>query len=81
MLKFLNIFGKKKLFLSFEYGVTLATVAKTLDIELTRDIVQRAEDILIKEFSQKDPGRLATDMATTLLAVLEPSGEVTDHLQ
>lgn len=58
--------------LAFEYGLTLSETMKGMNQELTPEIVSRAEDIIFKEFSKKNPQRLAVDMIANLLASIEP---------
>jgi len=65
-------YSQKKLLLGFEYGVTLSDTMKGMNQELTPEIVSRAEDIIIKEFSQKNPERLAVEMIPNLMASIEP---------
>ncbi len=66
------VFGKKKLILAFEYAVTLADVVHQNKAELTPEIVERMEAIILKEFPAKSAERLAIDMNVNVLAALEP---------
>lgn len=59
----------QKLLLSFEYGVILKDVAKD---KLDSEMVKRAENIILSEFSKKSPTKLATEMIPNLLASIEP---------
>ena len=70
MFKF-PLFGKKKLKLAFEYGLTIADVAKQQNVELTPEIIDRAEHIILEEFSTKSPTRVFVDMIPNILAVFE----------
>lgn len=63
-------FGRKKLFLAFEYGVVLAEVAQKQGVELTPEIVERAERMIEGEF-KKDPTRLSVDIIPNILSVFE----------
>lgn len=63
--------NNKKLLLAFEYGIILSNVAKAMDVELTTEIVKRAEDMIINEFKGKSPTKLATDMHPNLLSIFE----------
>jgi len=67
----LPFFNKKKLILSFEWGVILADVAKKQNIELTPEIIERAEKIIVNEFQSKSPTQLAGHMEVILLAIFE----------
>lgn len=71
--KLLNnlFFGKKKLFLAFEYGVVLADVAQKQGIELTPEIVARAEKMLENEFRNETASHLAVTMVPNILSVFE----------
>lgn len=62
-------YSTKKLLLSFEYGVILKDVAKD---KLDSEMVKRAENIILSEFSKKPPTKLATEMIPNLLASIEP---------
>jgi hypothetical protein len=75
MLK-LPYFGKQKLELAFEYGIILADVLKSNDKEITKEIVQRMEKILVKECTEKSVSRVALDMIPNILACLEPSDTI-----
>lgn len=67
----LPFFGKKKLLLAFEYGVILSQVAKEQGVELTPEMVLRAEAMIENEFSTQNPTRLAVEMTPLLLTVFE----------
>lgn len=74
MKKILSMFpfySKKKLLLSFEYGIVLADVAKEMGQHVTPEMVMKAEEMIINEFSQKSPTRLAVEMTPNLLAMFE----------
>lgn len=68
----LSIFGKKKLLLAFEFGIVLSDVAKDLNIEMTREIVLRAEKLLENEMRHSTASDFACKMNVYTLAVLEP---------
>lgn len=65
-------YGKKKLRLAFEYGLTLSNTMHEMKQELTFDIVSRAEDIMVKEFSTKTASKVACEMTPNLMASIEP---------
>lgn len=68
-----NLFySKKKLLLSFEFAVVLSDVAKQMNIDMTQDIVMRAEELLLKELGHGSADKFACDMQVFVLAVLEP---------
>lgn len=73
MLKFLRsrFFGKKKILLSFEYGVVLSQVAAEQGIELTPEMIERAEDMIIGEFGSQSPTRLSVEMIPNIMSVFE----------
>lgn len=64
-------FGVEKLRLSFEYGLTISRVAHQHNIELTTEIVQRAEKILENEFRNQTATFLAVNMVPIILSVFE----------
>lgn len=70
MFKF-KFYGKKKLLLAFEYGLTIAKVAQEQNVELTPELVERAEKIVVAEFTSKNPERLAVEMVPNILATFE----------
>lgn len=69
----LPLYSNQKLLLSFEYGVILSKTAQELGFEITKDVMIRAEEILIAEFKKNDPTKLSTEMVTNILAMVEPS--------
>ena len=70
MIKF-PFYGKKKLRLAFEYGVTIGDVAKWQNVVLTPKIIERAEEIIVSEFSSKSASKVANEMQVNLLAIFE----------
>lgn len=73
MLKFLRhrFYGKQKLMLAFEYGVILSQVAQEQGVEMTPELMEKAEFMLENEFKDKTPTELSTDMASNLMSVFE----------
>lgn len=67
----LPLFGKKKLLLSFEYGVILAQTALENKAELTPELIEKAEEMILGEFSKGDATRIAVDMVPNILSVFE----------
>jgi hypothetical protein len=66
-------FGKKKLLLAFEYGVILSETAKEKGVELTPEIVRKAEEMILSEFPGKTPTRLSIETLANILAMFETS--------
>jgi hypothetical protein len=66
-----GLYNKQKLLLAFEYGLVLSDVAKQKGVELTPEIVKRAEDLLEKEFKANTASYNATHMVPNLLAIFE----------
>lgn len=56
----------------FEYGFTLSEVAKERCLPLTKEVVQRCEDILLKELKQKGWRQVTIEMIPNILASFEP---------
>lgn len=69
------VFTEQQLIMSFEFGVTLSECAKDLNVELTRDIVERMEEIVKKELKERTLGKIALDFPALILAAFEPSAE------
>ncbi len=68
-------FGKyteQKAMLAFEFAIVLSDVAHDLKIEMTREIVLRAEDILLLELGNQTAEQFANRMNVLAIAVLEP---------
>jgi len=71
-IKFKRFFhGNTKLLLSFELGIMLAKVAQENNIELTKEIVERAEKIILNEFQTRSPQQIASSMELLALAIFE----------
>lgn len=68
--------SNKKLLLAFEYGIILAEVARQQGVEVTKEISERAEEIILNEFQRKGAEKLALEMHQNLLAVFQPSHDV-----
>lgn len=65
------LYSNQKLRLAFEYGVAIADVAKKEGVELTPEIIKRAEEIIVSEFSSRSASKVACEMVPNLLAVFE----------
>lgn len=70
MLK-LPFFSRQKLLLAFEYGLTIQRVAYENKVEMTQEIVARAEKIVANEFKTQSATFLATNMVPIILAIFE----------
>ena len=71
-MKVLPIYGKKTVRLSLEFGLLLSESAIKLNVMLTPEIVQRAEDIFLKELKTSSLEKIAVNFTPLLLACLEP---------
>lgn len=66
------IYGDKKLIAAFEFGMLLAEVMRQNENLLTPEIIERAEKILVEEFSTKSHKRVVLDTLPNILAAIEP---------
>lgn len=64
-------YGKEKLLLAFEYGLTIQRVAYEQKVEMTKEIVERAERVLENEFRNQSATFLATNMVPIILSIFE----------
>ncbi len=62
---------RKKLLLAFEYGLALENCARENGVELTPELVERAEGMIESEFQTHTPTFLAVNMVPNLLTVFE----------
>ena len=67
----LPLYSQKKLLLSFEYAIVLYDVAKMNGVELTPELIERTQSMIIKEFTKNSPTRIAVNMIPNLLAMFE----------
>lgn len=72
MLK-IPLHSNKKLLLAFEFGIHIADVAKEQGVELTPELVKRAEHILLNEFQTRGAQYIANNWNALLLSVFEPN--------
>lgn len=70
MLK-LPFIGKKKLFLAFEYGLIVAEIAKQHNIEMTPELVEKAEKMIEGEFFNQRATHLAGNIIPNILSIFE----------
>jgi len=66
-----RFYSRKKLLLAFEYGVIIAEVAQKQGVEVTPELMKKAEIMIESEFSKKSPTRLAVDTLPNVLSVFE----------
>lgn len=71
--KTLKLHNNKKLTLAFEFAVIISETAKSMNVELTKEIVERAEKILLEEFNSRSAQEIANSMQGLALAVFEPN--------
>jgi len=62
---------KQKTLLAFEYGVVFAKVAKDMGVELTEELMIKAEKMLSNEFQNQNSTRLAVDMVPNIMSIFE----------
>ncbi len=67
----LPFFGRKKLLLAFEYGLTIARTANEMKVELTPELVEKAEIMIENEAKTQTDSRFATQMVPNILSVFE----------
>lgn len=70
-MKMLLKLNKKKTLLAFEYGLIISHTAKEHNVELTPELVERAEEMLLNEFAEKDPTQLSVDMMANIMSIFE----------
>ena len=66
------LFGKKKIRLAVEFGLILAVTAMERKVELTPEIVIRAQEIFLNECKTRTNTQVAVMMVPNILAALEP---------
>ncbi len=71
MFKLPFIFGRKKLLLAFEYGLTLAETARKMKVKMTPELVERAETMIEGEFTSHSAQHIANHMTVNLLSAFE----------
>lgn len=67
----LPFFGREKLKLAFEYGMILAKSAQEMKHEITPELMEKAEIMLLGEFQSQTATQLAIDMAPNILSTFE----------
>ena len=68
----LPFFGKKKLLLAFEYAIVIAKTAQDVKLELTKELIEKSEAMILNEFKNKNAERLSVEMIPNILSMFEP---------
>lgn len=71
MLNFKKKYEIEKVLLAFEYGVVMSQVAKEHGIELTPELVKRAEEMIKNEFANQTAQFLAGNMTVLVMTAFE----------
>jgi hypothetical protein len=66
-----KFYTKKHIELAFEYGLIFSDVANNMKVDLTPELSERMEKILISEFKKNSFKRVALDMLPNILACFE----------
>lgn len=66
-----RLFGRSKLLLAFEYGILIADVAKSQGLELTPEIVKKAEIMLEGEARTQTAEHMSVNIVPNLLSAFE----------
>jgi hypothetical protein len=61
--------AKNKVLMAFEFAIVVTEVARKMDIEITKELVETAEDILVKEMELGDSTYFAKEMQNLATAV------------
>lgn len=64
-------YSNEELCLAFEYGLTIAITAHEMKVELTPELVKKAEIMLEGEFTAQSETHLAGNMVPNILSVFE----------
>lgn len=72
----LPLFGKKKLLLAFEYGLVIDLVAKEHNVEVSKELIKKVEDIILQEFTENTSTHLAVQMVPNILSAFETKLDV-----
>lgn len=71
MFKLPSFYNKKKVLLALEFGLAISEVAKKMEVELTKEIVERAENIFLSELKTRSDQQIANDFTALILASFE----------
>jgi hypothetical protein len=66
-----DLFGRAKLMLAFEYGLQVAEVARAQGLELTPELVEKAEAMLLGEARTQSATHMAVNAVPNLLSAFE----------
>lgn len=61
--------AKNKVLMAFEFALVVTEVAREMNIEITKELVKTAEDILLKEMVLGDSTYFAKEMQNLTMAV------------
>lgn len=70
-LKRIPFFGRKKLLLAFEYGVMISQTALAQGVEITPELIEKAEIMIENEARIQTETMFATQMVPNILSVFE----------
>lgn len=71
MIRPIPLYTKKEMTMMFEYGTTIADVAKERGVIMTQEIMLRCENILLKELKNKGWRQVTLEMVPNILASFE----------
>lgn len=66
-----KLFGKQKFLLAFEYGLAIARTAHQMKVELTPELVAKAEEMLLNEASTHTASHFGNNMVPNIMSVFE----------
>lgn len=67
----LPFFGKEKLRLAFEYGLVLSETAHKHKVELTSEMVEKAEKMIENECRTQNASFVANQMIPNIMSIFE----------
>jgi hypothetical protein len=67
----LPVYSKREMVMMMEYGFTISEVAHDRKLPLSPEVIQRLEDILIKELKYKSWKQVCIEMIPNILAAFE----------
>lgn len=70
-MKLPKFYSEQKLLLAFEYGLVISEVARQQNIEVTKELSERSEKMLLNEFSKKKGQILSLEMLPNILSIFE----------
>lgn len=69
----LPIYNNIQIRLAVEFGTVVSETAKKMNFDITPEVMERAENIIINELRTRTPTQVAGDMVALVLAVFEPN--------